>query len=115
MVSHHYNPDADEAVLAGASPDAQAFALPEGSQSVIEELSLRCHACKRNLRCWIACTAPAKHLAQLPISWSALRSDSRVFPWRPEFTPMRDFHALSLPLINLASVPPYSARQTEPE
>jgi hypothetical protein len=42
-LSHDYNPDADKAVLAGASPNAQTFALPEGSQGVIGESSLRSH------------------------------------------------------------------------
>jgi hypothetical protein len=42
-VSHHYNPDADEAVLAGARPNAQTFALPEDSRGIIGKFSLRCH------------------------------------------------------------------------
>jgi hypothetical protein len=43
-VFHHDNPNANEAVLAGAGPDAQTFALPENSQDVIGKLSFCFHA-----------------------------------------------------------------------
>jgi len=43
-VSHDYNPDADEAVLADARPNTQTFTLREGRQDVIGELSPHSHA-----------------------------------------------------------------------
>ena len=46
-VSHDHNPDANEAVLAGASANAETFALPEGIQGVIGELMLRSDTCTR--------------------------------------------------------------------
>ena len=43
-VFHHDNPNANEAVLAGAGPDAQTFALPENGQDVIGKLAFCFHA-----------------------------------------------------------------------
>ena len=43
-VSHHYDPNTDEAMLAGTSPNAETFVFTYGSQDIVGELLLRSHA-----------------------------------------------------------------------
>jgi hypothetical protein len=40
----NYDPNTDEAMLAGTSPNAETFLFPYGRQDVIGELLLRSHA-----------------------------------------------------------------------